>query len=291
MTPLLLAVGGAVAVLLIVTGILPGERRRSIRGTVTIKQKVLRFARMDEPGQRRARQVELGVGTAVGLVAALTTGWFALVLLGPAAAIVLPGLVRRPQADETLVKLTALETWCRSLVGLMESRSTLDDAIKASQLSAPAAIREPVSNLSARLRGGTRLDRALRAFADDIADPIGDAIAVSLIVGGSRPGGTASSLEELAEAVAREVYARTQVHNERAGPRNALRIITLIVLAVLVVGATSGIASEFIAPYASPIGQAMLLFLGAGFLACLLWVQRIVTGEPAARLLTPRGGA
>lgn len=288
MTPLLLGAAGALAVILIVLGLSPAPEKPPT-ARIRFRDRVLQFAGLRDRGQRRARRVQVLVGLVVGAVAALGTGWFVLLLLVPAGAVVLPGLMRRAPDDAGLVKLTALETWSRSLVGLLESRSTLEDAIKGSQLSAPAAISPAVADLAARLRSGVRLETALRAFADDIDDPIGDTIAVSLRIGSTRPGGTAAALEELAEAVAGEVDARTQVNNERAGPRAGLRIIVLFVLGFLVLGATSGQAAQFTASYGTPLGQLVLLVLGAWVLACLVWVRRVMTSDPPQRLLAHRG--
>src|SRR5699024_7369896 len=137
-------------------------------------------------------------------------------------------------------------------------------------------IRPAVADLTRRLSAQMPLERALRAFADDIDDPLGDTIAAAIIAGSKRRahrggGGTAAALDELAHAVAEEVTARSKVELERTGPRWSARIVTIIALAAAIAGFFS---RTYMAPYATATGQIILLALGLAYAGCLIWIRR-----------------
>src|SRR5699024_3896026 len=164
----------------------------------------------------------------------------------------------------------------------------LDQVLTATLRSTPAAIRPEVTILVNRLNANMPTKTALRAFADDLADPTGDVIAATLMMGADHNGdGLASILNGLAESVSDEVRARRAIEADRAKPRQTGRLITIIsssmVLLLLV------FSGDYVAPYRTPFGQLTLLILLGAYIGTLLWMRNMSIGKPAARFLGTDG--
>jgi len=160
--------------------------------------------------------------------------------------------------------------------------------LTATLRSTPAAIRPEVTILVNRLNANMPTKTALRAFADDLADPTGDVIAATLMMGADHNGdGLASILNGLAESVSDEVRARRAIEADRAKPRQTGRLITIIsssmVLLLLV------FSGDYVAPYRTPFGQLTLLILLGAYIGTLLWMRNMSIGKPAARFLGTDG--
>ena len=107
---------------------------------------------------------------------------------GPLAALGLPLLLAPPGSATAIPRLEALQEWTRSLAGVLTVGTGLEQAIIVTARSAPAAIRPQVAGLAGRLAARTPTDVALHRFADDLADPTGDLIVTSLLLGAARRG-------------------------------------------------------------------------------------------------------
>ncbi|MCF4123713.1 type II secretion system F family protein [Antribacter sp. KLBMP9083] len=174
-----------------------------------------------------------------------------------------------------------MEEWTRSLAGVLAVNVGLEEALITSRKSAPAAIAEPVARLVARLRTRWDTQSALRAFADDLDDRVGDRIATYLVQATkSRGTGLSTVLDALAETVAAEVRGRRQIEADRAKPRATARWVTIISASVLGVLAFTG---NYIEPYQTPVGQVVLVTLVGAYVATLVWLKRIATGKPPTR--------
>lgn len=242
------------------------------------------------PVRRRVRPVARGTvaplaaGAAVGVLVWMVTGWILAVALVPLAVVGVPTLVRAPESAARITRLEAMEEWTRALAGVLTIGVGLEQALIATLRSAPAPINDEVHRLVARLRSRWVTEDALRAFATEVDDAVGDLIAANLILGARRRGaGLASVLQGLAESVAAEVRARRQVEADRAKPRSTARWVSVISLAVLVILALSG---TYVAPYRSGFGQVLLVVLLAAYVATLAWMKRMAVGRPAPRFLT-----
>lgn len=223
------------------------------------------------------------VGGGLGVLGWMLTGWVLALVIGPAAVFGLPALLAAPPAATRIHRLEAMEEWTRSLAGVLTVGIGLEQALAATLRSAPAPITAEVGRLVARLRSRWDTETALRAFADELDDATGDLIAANLILGARRRGaGLASVLEGLAESVAADVRARRQVEADRAKPRATARWVTLISASVLVVLALSG---SYVEPYATPVGQVILVLLLSAYVATLIWLRRMATGKPLPRFL------
>jgi Flp pilus assembly protein TadB len=228
----------------------------------------------------------LPIGVGLGLLGWAITGWVLALVIAPVAVIGLPALLGAPPAAGQINRLEAMEEWTRSLSGVLTVGIGLEQALVATLRSTPAPINPEVNRLVARLRARWDTETALRAFADELDDATGDLIAANLILGARRRGaGLASVLEGLAESVAADVRARRQVEADRAKPRATARWVTLISASVLVVLALSGKYAE---PYATAIGQVILVVLLSAYVGTLIWMRRMASGKPLPRFLGNR---
>lgn len=230
-------------------------------------------------------------GVTVGMLLAVLTGWLVAVLVVPAAVLGLPFLVGAPPETARINRLEAMAEWTRNLAGVLTVGVGLEQALVATLRSTPEPIKAEVSRLVARLRARWSTEDALRLFADELDDATGDLVAAYLILGARRRGsGLASVLQGLAESVAEDVTARRKIEADRAKPRSNAHTVTLISAGVLILLAVNG---QFMAPYATPLGQLILTVLLTGYGASLIWLRRMSLGQPLPRFLgagLKRGG-
>ncbi len=231
----------------------------------------------------RRTKLLLLTGLLAGVVAWWVTGWVLAVVIGPVAVTGLPMLLATSPAVSRIQRLEAMEEWTRSLSGVLTVGVGLEQALVATLRSTPEPIAPEVTRLVARLRARWATEDALRAFADELDDATGDLVAANLILGARRRGaGLASVLNGLAESVAADVRARRQVEADRAKPRSTARWVTIISAGVLLVLAVSG---SYVEPYASPIGQVVLVLLLSAYVATLVWMRQMALGKPLPRIL------
>lgn len=256
----------------------------AVRG-VPVDQNVPSLPRDPARHARISRRTALllAAGLAAGVLGWLITGWVLLILAGPAAVVVVPTLLSGREAADRIARVEAMSEWTRSLAGVLTVGLGLKQALEASQRSAPPAIAPEVGRLVARLHARWPTEAAIRAFADDLNDATGDLIAANLLLAARRPGaGLSAILESLADSVAAEVRGRRQVEADRAKPRAAARWTTIISAAVLTILALTGTYTD---PYRTPLGQVILVVLLAGYVAVLVWMNRMARGKQPPRLL------
>jgi tight adherence protein B len=291
-----LTVGAAVAagVLLIVSGVrqhpvdtAPAPGRAAARALATKFLAAVGLAGAD-PAIRRRRRLVL-VAVIVGLVLALMTGWYILVLVLPAAVLGLPVLVQKAPATTDIQRLTDLDAWVRSLAGiLVGGGSGLEQALRASLGGAPSTIRPHLGRLIARLDAQQPIKPALELWAHDMNDHTADIVAMALILESERrEGGVGDALAELADSVSNQVKARRQIEADRTGYRVSARIVTAITLVVIGLMIFSGTGVE---PYQTPVGQFIALVLLGAITGCLLWIRSLSAGKPIPRLMPARTG-
>jgi len=243
----------------------------------------------------RTRQLLAG-GLLAGIVVWLLSGWAIAVLILPAAALILPTLIAASPGTNTIARLEGMQAWTRALTGVLDVGVGLEQAIVAASLRAtPPAIASEVGTLVARIRARTSIESALRAFADDLDDATGDVIVATLLAGAHRRGqGLVTVLEALADTVADEVRIRRTVEAERAPGRSAARWVTIISIGFL---AVLFLASNYMDPYKSGLGQLLLGLYLALYLILLRWMQSMAKPTPLPRFIgdhlrtRPRPGA
>ena len=76
--------------------------------------------------------------------------------------------------------------------------------------------------------------------------------------------------------------ARREIEADRAKPRSTARWVTIITVGVLAVLALSG---DYVAPYGTPLGQVLLVVLLGLYVATLIWMRRMATGQPLPRFI------
>ena len=278
------AAGAAVVagVLLVVAGLrpapVPPPRPPRLRG---------RAERLGMAGGSSVRSPLLWAGAAVaGLLTLLVTRW-PVAAVGVAAAVVgVPPLLVDRSAERQIARLEALAEWTRRLADILSSGAGgLEQAIQLSTKTCPPAIAPEVEALAARLRPRGTVG-ALRAFADDLADPTGDLVAAALILRvekGSR--GLRAVLEGLAADVADRVRMRRGVEADRAKPRSNVRSLTVITFAVVTI--TLLFARDYLSPFGSLLGQLVLTLIVMLFAFAFWWLWRIAQPKPGGRFLPP----
>lgn len=237
------------------------------------------------------RRVQWLAAPVAGLVVWLISGWVVAGLIAAAVILAAPGLFGTSrEAREAMERMEALQAWTRRLADLRTAGGGLEQTLAASLKTCPDPIRPHVTALVARLRSGWRIDAALRAFADDLADPAADLVVTVLVLDAERRGtGVAGVLDDLADTVAEEVAMRRKVEADRAKPRTSARIVTVITLGAAGIGVFN---PTYIQPYGSPLGQVVLAGIAVGIAVCLWWMRRVATGAPDTRFLaeSDRGG-
>ncbi|MGP3921311.1 type II secretion system F family protein [Nonomuraea sp. 10N515B] len=254
----------------------------------------------DEPIRPPSRWASVKVGLirhhrliALALIVSVVvfglTGWPVAGFTAAIAVLTLPRVVTGRAATERIRKLEALELWTRRLADLLVAGRALEQALEHSAArNVPPAITEPVAALARRLKI-TRMptEEALRRFADELNDPVGDRIAAALILVARRRGrGASAVLNRLAELVAKDVSDRREVEAARAEHRTTVRWIIGIFVAF------TGVAvfqQSYVAPFSTPIGQIVLAVVAAFYGVALWWLHRLGTSAPGHRFLTDSG--
>jgi tight adherence protein B len=266
----LLGAGVGLGVVLVALGLRGAEPRRKAR----------RWNR----NQLEGHTLRLAVGVAAAVVVGAGTGWPVAALLAAAACVGVPQVFAESKAQARLIaRVEAVAGWAEMLRDTMAGAAGLEQAITASAPVAPLPIRKEVATLAARLER-ERLASALRAFADEVADPTCDLVVAALLLAAEHQ---ASRLGELLGTLATsardQATMRLRVEAGRARTRTSVKVI---------VGVTLGLAlflavlnHGYLAQYSSPLGQFVLLVVGALFAAAFAWMAKITRPVQPARLL------
>ncbi|MGP4102908.1 type II secretion system F family protein [Nonomuraea sp. KM90] len=226
---------------------------------------------------------------AATVVVFAVTKWPVAAVAVGVAVFALPKAVTGRAAKERIRKLEALEQWTRRLADLLVAGRALEQALEHSAArNVPPAIAVPVAALARRLRV-TRMptEDALRLFADEVDDPIGDRIAAALILVARRRGrGASTVLQQLAELVAKDVADRREVEAARAEHRTTVRWIIgiLAVFSVLAI-----FQRAYVAPFGTPLGQVVLAIVALFYGVTLVWLHRLGNAAPGHRFLNALG--
>jgi tight adherence protein B len=229
------------------------------------------------------RRKRLAAATAAGLVVLLVVGWPVAAFAFAAGVYVLPPMLSGREPARRIARLEALEQWARRLAEVMGASRGLEQTLTDSLHVTPAPIRVPVAVLAERLNNRANTEHALRAFAADLDDPVGDLIATALILAAKRRGpGTRQALSALADAVAGEVIVRREVEAERASLRTTLVVIVISVAGLSMLLITSPTMS---APYGTPVGQMVLAAVAVLYAGGLWWMKRLSVITSGTRFL------
>ncbi|WP_436776778.1 type II secretion system F family protein [Yinghuangia sp. YIM S09857] len=162
----------------------------------------------------------------------------------------------------------------------------MQQAIRATADVAPPALEMEIRALAVRVARGDRLPDALRAFADDVDDPIADLVVAALLLAAERQGGQlADLLGSLATATREQVTVRLKADADRAGVRTSVRVVVVVTLTM-----AFGLLlfdRDYLAPYGTAEGQLVLAVVGALFAAAFWWMTRLADDKPPVRILRP----
>jgi Flp pilus assembly protein TadB len=278
----LAALGGVAAV---VGVLLLARELVGASDTATLHQKSRARPTLPKVTARRAL-----VLLAVPVLSWTVTGWPIAAVAAFVALVALPRVTGGKRAAQRVIaRLDALATWVRRVADLLAAGIGLEQALQASARSAPSKLADEISRLAWRLRAGAPTESALRAFADDIADPAGDLVAAALILAANRRGrGLARTLTALAATIDDEVAMRRRVEADRATPRTTVRYVTVITL--LAVATLVTLDRSYTAPFSSLAGQVALA-AACGLFALAFWLMyRLVADPPPQRFLPAESG-
>ena len=236
-------------------------------------------------GDRRA-----GSGLAVGLAVLAATRWLAVaaalgVLAGCWSRLFGGGRTERA----AMARLEALAAWTESLRDLTAAGIALPEALPASAAGAAPAIRSELAALAERLAGREPLPAALLELAGDLDDPAADLIVAALALNARAQGRALRAvLSALANSVRAELADRRQVEAERRALRRGVRIVVAVTVAMAL-----GLAllnPDYVAPYRTAVGQAVLAGIVAIFVAGFGWLAALARMPRPARFLVPPRG-
>lgn len=214
----------------------------------------------------------------------LVTGWPVGGLLAGVAAAAEPSLIgAKARRRHAVARIEAIAGWAEQLRDVMAAADGIQSAILTTAPLAPEPIRREVRRLADRLVQQERLSVALRRFADEVAHPLTDMIVTSLVIASERQGRLADLLGEVAASARATATMRLRVEAARARTYVTTRLIIGVTIAIatwLVL-----VRRDYLEPFDSVGGQAMLLVIGAVFAVSGLLMQRMARPEEPARLL------
>ncbi|HZD67058.1 MAG TPA: type II secretion system F family protein [Acidimicrobiales bacterium] len=234
---------------------------------------------------RPASLARTGLALGTGGACWAGTGWPVAGVLGAGAVLGLPVLFRGDRPAKALIaRLEALAAWTEMLRDTMAGAAGLTQAILASGEVAPAGIAQEVEHLVARLVGRSPLSTALRAFADEMDDPAADAVVAALLLSTeARAGQLGDVLVAISRATREDVAMRRRVEASRARAWATTRIVAGVSIGFLVLASLG--ARNFLVPYQSVTGQAVLSVVGLVFAAGLWLMASMVRPQRPERLL------
>lgn len=231
-----------------------------------------------------------GAGLAVGVVVAMFTGWLVFIIFLPALALTARVLFADQGEKQHTERLFQMESWVRSLAGLIVTGAALETALVGSLSNAGEAIRPQLTRMVARIQGGWTTEESLKALGKDWNDATGDLVVMNLILAARQRGqGLANALEDLSLAVAEEVRIRRKITADRAAPRRQARIVAGFTVAALLIVPMMG---GPMATYRTPLGQVIYLALASLVVVLLFWMNRSIAPKNQPRLMvSTEGGA
>ena len=226
------------------------------------------------------------VAAAVGYAA---TGWLVAALAVGGAAGAAPGAVgagRRRR--DAIARTEAVAAWAEMLRDTMAGAAGLEEAVTTTARVAPPPIRAEVQVLARRLEREPFVP-SVRLLAAELADPVGDIVAVALVLAAERQSGSLGEVLGAAASAARaSATMRLRVEAGRARLYTSTRMIVGVTLAFAV-----GLVlfnRRYLEPFDTAVGQlvlgAVVMLFGSG-----LWsLARLSRPEEPVRLIAVSDG-
>jgi tight adherence protein B len=238
-------------------------------------------------GRRRwfsARGTVPLAGCAAGAVTLAWSGWPVAGLVAGIAASILVSVLRSTRGPDVTTKIEAVATWTELVRDTLAASAGLAQAIVASAPVAPAPLRIQVGHLADRVSSGVQIADALRAFADEVADPSADLVVCALVLATeARAQRLADLLSALADSIRDEVAMRLRVEASRTASRSSVRTIVLFSLGFVV--ALAVVARSYLEPFRTLPGQLALVGIAAMYATGIGLMAHMVRAREAPRLI------
>lgn len=225
------------------------------------------------------------IGVVCGVIVGLVTRWPAAAVFCAAGGFMLPSFLGgRESRARQVARIEGIASWAEMLRDTLAGAGGLEQSIVASAGVAPEAIRPEVLRLAARIEHD-RLSVALRDFADDLDDPIGDLVVASLVLAADRsPKRLGNLLGTLADSARSEADMRLRVDAGRARTRTSVRVVTITTI-VFTLGLVF-LNRSYLEVYGTALGQLVLVFVGLLYTVAFLWLARAARFRTSERFLT-----
>ncbi len=227
------------------------------------------------------------VGGAIsGLVVLATSGWVVPALVSAIAVgtAVRARHARRPPHDPA--RTDALASWIENLRDVLLAGDQPIGAIVATVDTCPESIRPEVRRLALGL-GHLDPDVAIRRFADELDDPLGDLVAAGLLIAVRRGARTVDVLSALAAQARGQADRRRLVDAERAPLQREVTLLSVVMGGLVGLLLVFGRA-DYLQAYDSLEGQLVLATVLVLYAALLLRVQRLAAHPLPRRFLHGR---
>lgn len=234
-------------------------------------------------------QIPLAIGAA--LLILLLTRWPVLAIATGVLVVFAPALFGGAGNEKrSIARLEGLAAWTESLRDTIAGAVGLEQAIPATAYAASPAIAGHLTTLADRLRVRTPLPIALQGLADDLDDSSADLILAALILNARLRGpGLREVLTSLADSAREELEMRRRVSAGRASTRRSVQIV--VAITVIFVLGLAIFNRDYVEPYNSPLGQAVLVVVLGFFAAGFAWMRRLSVFELPERFLFGAGPA
>ena len=240
-----------------------------------------KWARLSVAGRRR-----LAAATGLAMLVLVVTRWPVAAIGGAVTGWVVAGLPRRAERERAEARTEALALWTEMLRDAMGTARGVEGVLVATASAAPLAIRPEVQRMAQRL-GYEPLGDVLDDLAADLDHPLGDLVVTALrltaTAGGRR---VREVLADLAAAAYAEADSDRRIAVARQRPRAALKYTAIIIGGF--VGLLMVFSRDYLEPYGSALGQAVLAAVGFYWAAGFWWMHRMGRVAAVQRFLAPR---
>jgi tight adherence protein B len=228
-------------------------------------------------------------GVAVTALTLAVTRWPVAALGLGALVIWWPALFGGTAAEQRqIASLEALVTWTETLRDTIAAHASLEQAIPASAVNAPALIRPALVRLVGQLRARVPMDKALLGLAAELDDPSADLVIAALMLSATRRGDRLGEvLTGLTTTAREELEMRRKISAGRAELRRGVQIVVGVTIAIGVFLVL--FSGPYIAPYGTPAGQVALAVVVVIFAAAFLWMRKLSAQQPVAPFLARPG--
>lgn len=221
-----------------------------------------------------------------GLAVLVLTRWPVAALGAGVTGWIVAGMPRRAERQQAEARTEAIALWTEMLRDTMGTARGVEGVLVATAPAAPVAIRPEIERMAQRL-AHEPLNDVLDDLAGDLDHPLGDLVVTALrltsTTGGRR---VREVLADLAAAAYAEADSHRRIAVARQRPKSALKYTAIIIggfVALLMV-----FSRTYLAPYSTPLGQAVLAMVGFYWAAGFWWMHRMGRSSPIPRFLAHR---